>query len=590
MHGQTEMKLTALYERLSRDDDLAGDSSSIQTQKALLEEYVKRNGLTPFVHYTDDGWSGGNFTRPSWQRMIADIESGKIGTVVVKDMSRVGREYLQTGYYTEIFFPRHNVRFIAISNNIDSNDRSSGEIAPFLNIMNDYYLRDCSRKLSQAYQVKGKAGKPTTNFAIYGYKKDPNDKNKRIIDEEAASVVRRIFHLAANGYGPDAIATILRREKVEAPSYYLNKHGIRVWHNRSEAQAYDWSGSGVAEMLKKQEYLGHTVNFRSFKKHYKDEKRILRPEDEWLIFKNTHEPIIDEATWNLVQEVRKTKHRYNLHGEPHILTGLVFCPDCGKPMHNHRCSKKGSNTELKYERYECSSYNKSMRRSVRLCTTHSIDAKDLETIVLDAIRTISRYAIENPDEFRKKVLELCSARQKDEAKESEDRLSRLNKRQDELNMLIRKLYESYAFSVIPEDQFNQMMRAYADELSELKPEIEAAEKEVKTNCEDDQRAERFLEIVLRYTDMQELTGEMLYSYVDRIYVHMKDRSSGICKQVVDIHFKFIGQFPIPALDPLPEEIAAAEAASEEKRKKKAAKAHEKYLRRKQRKQDALRSA
>ena len=587
MHGQTDIKLTALYERLSRDDELAGDSSSIQTQKILLEEYATKHGFLPFKHYTDDGWSGGNFERPNWNQMIKDIESGKVGTVIVKDMSRVGREYLKTGYFTEIFFPQHDVRFIAISNNIDSNDSNSGEIAPFLNIMNDFYLRDCSRKLSQAYQVKGKAGKPTTNFPIYGYKRDPSDKNKRVIDDEAAAVVRRIFHLAANGYGPDRIATLLRNEKVEAPSYYLNKHGIRVWRKRSESQAYDWSGSGIAEMLKKPEYLGHTVNFRSYKKHYKDEKRFMHPEKDWLIFKNTHEPIIDEATWNLVQEVRKTKHRYNLHGEPHILTGLVYCPDCGKPMHNHRCSKKSSNTELKYERYECSSYNKSMRRSVRLCTTHSISAQVLEEFALEAIHIVSKYAIENPDAFRAKVQEIHSSRQDEVLKETQYRLKRLTDRRDELNMLVRKLYEAYAHGKIPEEQFDHVMASYSKELTDIKPEIAEAEKESARCLEDANRANQFLDVVHRFSDFSELTGEMLHSYVERIYVHAKERAPGSCRQVIDIHFRFIGQFPIPAVDPTPEEVAAQEAAAEENRRKKAIKSHEKYVRWKAKKKARL---
>ena len=309
MHGPTEIKSTALYERLSRDDELAGDSSSIQTQKALLEDYARQHGFVPFAHYTDDGWSGGNFDRPRWKDLVSDIEAGRIGTVIVKDMSRVGREYLQTGYYTEVFFPQNEVRFIAVSNGIDSIDRGSGEIAPFINIMNDFYLRDCSRKMTQAYQVKGKSGKRITNIPIYVYKKDPSDKNKWIIDEEVAPVVRHMFQLAANGYGPGKIATIFHKEKIEAPGYYMSSRGYNKIHKPDETKRYDWMASSIGTMLSKPEYIGHTVNFRSCKKHYKDKKRTFRAPEDWMIFENTHEAIVDEATWNAVQEIRKTKRR-----------------------------------------------------------------------------------------------------------------------------------------------------------------------------------------------------------------------------------------------------------------------------------------
>lgn len=558
MHGPTEIKSTALYERLSRDDELAGDSSSIQTQKALLEDYAKQHGFVPFAHYTDDGWSGGNFTRPDWQRMIADIEAGRIGTVIVKDMSRVGREYLQTGYYTEVFFPQNEVRFIAVSNGIDSVDRGSGEIAPFINIMNDFYLRDCSRKMTQAYQVKGKSGKRITNIPIYGYKKDPADKNKWIIDEEAASVVRRMFQLAANGYGPGKIATIFTRERIEAPGYYMSHHHYKKLHAVDETRRYDWLASTVGSMLSKPEYLGHTVNFRSCKKHYKDKKRTWRAPEDWLIFENTHEPIVDEATWNTVQEIRKTKRRYNHYGEPNILTGLVYCPDCGKPMYEHHCRKASNQQILKYDRYECSTYSQMVKRNKNLCISHSISRQSLTEIVLDAIRLVGRYAIENPQEFRRKVQEQFSVQQQAEIREIGQRVKRLTRRREEINTLIKKLYESYAFGMIPEEQFTRMMADYTKELSEVKAQITADEQTMATYREDADRADQFLAVVKQFTDFTELTGEMLNAYVERIYVHTRDRSSGYCTQQIDIHFRFIGHFPVPIPEPTPEELTAVE--------------------------------
>ena len=558
MHGPTETKLTALYERLSRDDDLIGDSSSIQTQKTLLEEYAQQHGFVPFAHYTDDGFSGGSFDRPSWKRMISDIEAGRIGTVIVKDMSRVGREYLQTGYYTEVFFPQNDVRFIAVSNGIDSVDRGSGEIAPFINIMNDFYLRDCSRKMTQAYQVKGKSGRRITNIPIYGYRKDLSDKTKWVVDEEAAAVVRRMFRLAANGYGPGKIATIFHREKIEAPGYYMASRGYNKIHKPDESKRYDWLASTVGAMLSKPEYLGHTVNFRSCKKHYKDKKRTWRAREDWLVFENTHEPIIDSATWNTVQEIRKTKRRYNSYGEPNILTGLVFCPDCGKPMYEHRNSRSGR-SGICDDRYECSTYNKMIKRSKRLCTSHSISRKSLTEIVLDAIRIVARYAIENPKEFRRRVREQFSVRQQTEMKELGQRMKRLTRRQEEVNTLIRKLYESYAFDLIPEEQFTRMMADYAQELSEVKAQVTQDEQVLATYREDADRADQFLEVVHRFTDFTELTGEMLNAYVERIYVHGRDRGSGYCHQRIDIHFRFIGHFPVPVPEPTPEELAAEEA-------------------------------
>lgn len=323
---QTELKATALYERLSRDDDLLGDSNSILNQKQYLESYAAQQGYTNIVHYTDDGWSGGNFERPGWKQMIADIEAGKICRVIVKDMSRAGRDYLQTGFYTEVFFRQHGVHFIAVANNIDSNDASSSEFAPFLNIMNEWYLRDQSRKVSAAYKIKGTSGKPVTSQPIYGFKQDPDDKDHWLVDEEAAQVIRRIFRMSIEGHGPYEISQILTRDRVECPGYYLAVRGRGTRKNRTDmSRPYDWYPNSVANILAKQEYMGHTVNFRTGKKHYKDKRTPNDPKD-WLIFENTHEAIVDSETWHLAQQVRKTVRRTDTTGEANPLTGLVFVP------------------------------------------------------------------------------------------------------------------------------------------------------------------------------------------------------------------------------------------------------------------------
>ena len=318
---QTESKITALYERLSRDDDNAGDSNSIVNQKKYLESYAQQRGYTNCRHYTDDGWSGGNFERPAWKQLVADIEAGKVAHVIVKDMSRAGRDYLQTGFYTEVFFRQHGVHFVAIANSVDSDDQNSNEFAPFLNIMNEWYLRDLSRKQKTAIRVKGESGKPTTNCAIYGYKKDPENKYHWLIDEEAAAVVRRIFRLTIEGKGPYDIARILFEDKVETPAVYFGKQGKGIWKSKEEfSNPYNWSGYVVGQILSKPEYMGHTVNFRSHKQSYKDKNAVMNPKEDWLIFEDTHEAIVDRETWELAQKLRKTPKRIDTLGEANPLT------------------------------------------------------------------------------------------------------------------------------------------------------------------------------------------------------------------------------------------------------------------------------
>ena len=331
-----ENKITALYERLSKDDDLLGESNSIINQKAMLENYAKQNGFANFRHYTDDGYSGGNFERPAWKQLVADIQAGLISTVIVKDMSRVGRDYLQTGFYTEVLFKQQGVRFIAVSNGVDSTNEASSEFAPFLNIMNEWYLRDCSRKIRASYKVRGNAGKHTTNNQPYGYKKSPEDKNQWIIDEEVAPNVRRIYQLCIEGYGVCQIAKILREDKIETPSYYWGSRGIGNWKTRYCAdRPYDWTGTTVADILQRIEYMGHTVNFRTHSSDYKERKLIKHPKEDWKIFENTHEAIIDKDTWELAQKLRKTPRRHDFAETPNPLTGVLFCADCGAKLYNN---------------------------------------------------------------------------------------------------------------------------------------------------------------------------------------------------------------------------------------------------------------
>ena len=382
---QTEEKIAALYERLSRDDDVAGDSNSILNQKRYLESFAKQRGYTNIVHYTDDGWSGGNFERPGWKRLVADIEAGKVAHLLCKDLSRIGRNYLQTGFYTEIMFRQYGVHFIAVANNIDSDEQESSEFAPFLNIMNEWYLRDQSKKVAAAYRVKGKAGKPTSNSAIYGYKKDPEDKDHWLVDEEAAAVVRRIFRLAVEGHGPYEISKMLTAEKVECPGYYLAKKRAKKKKQGKKSgtsmldknRPYDWYGNTVSTLLERPEYMGHTVNFRSSKKSYRD-KRVKNAPEDWLIFENTHEAIVDPETWQLAQQVKRTVRRTDTTGVANPFTGLVFCADCGAKMYNHRGRHTRSDgREYGSDTYNCSTYCLTIERETKQCFSHNVSTKAL---------------------------------------------------------------------------------------------------------------------------------------------------------------------------------------------------------------------
>ena len=565
--GQTE-KITALYERLSRDDEAAGDSNSIVNQKMLLESYAAQHGFPNCVHYTDDGWSGGNFERPDWKRMIADIEAGKIGCVIAKDMSRIGRDYLQTGFYTEVLFREKGVRFIAIGNSVDSADRNTSEFAPFLNIMNEWYLRDCSRKQCAAYQARGNAGKPTTNHAIYGYRKDPADKHHWLIDEDAAAVVRRIFHLSMEGHGPHEIASILRDDKIERPSVYMGKRGQGTQRNSyDDSRPYDWSGTTVSNILAKPEYMGHTINFRSYKESYKDKHAIKRPPEEWTVFENTHEAIVDPETWKLAQQIRKTVKRTDTTGEANPLTGLLYCADCGAKMYNHRgraqAHKENRGKDpvsglYPYDHYDCSTYALTFQHSQVECFGHYISTKALRALILDTIRTVSAYAISNEAEFIEKVRAASEVRQVQAAKDLKRKLNKERKRSAELDGLIKKLYESYATEKISEKRFELLSGEYEREQEALEASISKAQVELDTFEADTAKVDQFLTLAKKYTDFSVLTTPMIYEFVDKILVHAPDRSTGDRTQEVDIYLKFIGKFDVPLPEPTPEELAEME--------------------------------
>ena len=546
-----------------------------------MEGYAAQHGFLNCVHYTDDGWSGGNFDRPSWKQLVADVEAGKVGTVLVKDMSRIGRDYLQTGYFTEVLFRQHDVRFIAIANNVDSDDPGSNEFTPFMNIMNEWYLRDQSRKVRAAVQLKGRSGKPITTNAPYGYKKDPEDHNHWLIDEEAAAVVRHIFHLSIEGHGPYEIANILMHEKVETPGYYFSKRsGDTGQCNSSPEHRYDWHGGTVLNILSKQEYMGHTVNFRTRKVSYKSKKKVDNPPEEWMIFENTHEAIVDADTWHLAQHEKGTKTRIDSVGLANPLTGLMFCADCGAKMYNsrHRNERNNDASGLHFDTYNCSTYSNTRIRETRICSNHHISTQAVRTLLLEAIRKIAQYAIADPKSFAQQIRAEAQIQDEAAAKELKRRLARDRKRCAELDGLFQKLYESYATGKITEKRFDMMAANYETEQTELEQRIADGQLELDTYMQDEDRIDKFLDLTKRYTDFSELTTPMIKEFVEKIVVHAPDRSTGQRTQQVGIYFKFIGQFSIPEET---EQLSPEEQIARDELEAKRAEYRRKYQRRKE---------
>ena len=530
----------------------------------MLEDYAARNGFTNVRHFSDDGYSGTNFNRPAWKEMIAEIEAGNVAAVLAKDLSRVGREYLQTGFYTDVFFREKGVRFIAIANNIDSANSDSAEFAPFLNIMSEWYARDNSRKLKAAFRAKGKSGKRTTNKAVYGFLKDPNDKTKWIVDEEAAVIIRRIFQMTLDGMGPGKIAAALRSEGVLRPGYHMAKIGVgdHQWH--SEEHNTEWSSSTVRKIVARAEYAGHTVNLRTAKENFKDKKINWKPKEEWLIFENTHPAIVEQDVWDTAQKCRTVKRRTNTFGEANPLTGLLYCADCGRRMYNHRCgphvtkdkhSKNGYSNKKGNDAYCCSMYY--IHRQD--CSMHYINTESVRALILEAIRRATVFARNNEAEFVRIIREASAIRQGETVKNHKRQIAKNEKRIAELDALFRKTYEDFSAGLLTEKRFGQLSNAYEEEAAALEKQTAQFQAELAQYDSDGLRADHFLELARRYTDFTELTAHMLHEYIDKVIVHEADRSSGRREQRVDVHLNFIGQFEPPA------EAAADDSQGEDKR-------------------------
>ena len=565
-------RITALYERLSRDDDLAGDSNSIVNQKKMLEDYAKNNGYTNTVHFTDDGFSGGSFERPGWKQMLSRIENGDIGTVIVKDMSRVGRDYLQVGFYTEVFFREKGVRFIAVSNGVDSTNNTSSEFAPFLNIMNEWYLRDCSRKITAVLRAKGKEGKPITSNPPYGYVKSPDDKNLWLVDEEAAEVVRKIFRLTVEGMGPYQIAKRLMEEKVEKPSYYQATRQRGNYQTMCDFETpYNWTGGSVVRILERPEYMGDTVNFRSHKESYKDKKAVKNSSEDILIFQDTHEVIIDRRTWYLVQELRKTVRRVDTSGEGSLLTGKLYCADCGGKMHYRRGTTRAGrdwrgipNGEVQHTSagFNCSTYNRSRKQYKQVCCSHSIKEDTAKQLILETIRYALKSVRMDEAAFIKSMRSASQVRDKGEVKRLKSDLAKKEKRFADLDLLIKKVYEDNAMGKLPDRRYEMLSSDYEKEQQELEVFIKEIQEKLTQFEEDADRTEEFLSLVHKYTDIQELTPAIVNEFVDKVLVHKIEKTDGDRVQEIEIFLNYIGKVELPA-----QELSEEEMAEEEKKRK-----------------------
>ena len=550
------IKITALYERLSRDDELQGESNSITNQKHFLEDYARKNGFVNIRHFTDDGVSGTTFDREGFQSMIAEVEAGNVAVIIVKDMSRFGRDYLKVGFYTEVMFKEKGVRFIAINNGIDSSNQQDSDCTPFLNIMNEWYARDSSRKIQAIFKARMQEGKRVSPSVPYGYRRDPDDKQHLIIDPEPAAVVRRIFKLVLEGNGVNRIADILYADKILIPSAYAEKYYPENQHSKSFHDPIRWTNQTIIHILEKREYMGHTVLGKTISESYKTKKRRKATEDELMIFENTHEAIIDEETWNNVQRLIETKRRPKKNGAPPCrLSGLLYCADCGSKL-SHRY-----NSRNKYDAdnsYGCSSY----RQYTRNCTMHYIRVSVVEKLILETIREVSAYALSNEKEFVKKVREASDVQQEATMKEYRRRLGKAKRRHEELDDLVKKLYESFATGKIPEKHFDRLLSGYDNEQTTLEAEMQELQTGLDRYGADSVRADRFLELVKRYTDFSELTTPMLNEFIEKVVVHEADKSTGDRVQKVDIYLNFIGAFTVPKM----EAALTAEQEAREQRK------------------------
>jgi len=525
--------ITALYCRLSVDDNgIEGESNSIKNQRDILGQYAKQHGYRNIEYYIDDGYSGTNFNRPDFQRMMSDVDEGKVKTIIVKDMSRLGRDYLKVGYLTEFTFAEKDIHFIAINDNVDSENGSDNELIPFKNVFNEWLARDTSKKIRAVMKNKGESGKPLTNTPPLGYMKDPNDKNKWLIDERCAPTIREIFRLCVNGYNALAIAKILTEKGYDTPKAFYLKQGRNMYRNDTTAP-YFWHRSTVYKILRNPNYIGHLVNFKTTRKSYKNKRFIYRDLSEWKIIENHHEAIIDKETFEMVQELTKVKRVVcNRYEDINIFAGLLYCSDCGSPINLKRVAKNRN-----YDYYLCRRYNKARQST---CTQHSIVKKTLEKLVLTDLRRVLAETKTHEKEFVEKYRK-CSAKEMSKIQAlSRTKLVKAENRVTEINNVIAKLYEDNVLGKISEERFDLLAKKYETEQAELKTQISELKDALSVAADEEKNIQEFLKVVKSYTEIEELTPEILNSFIDRIYINDRTIVDGVRRQEIRIVYKFIG--------------------------------------------------
>ena len=570
MAKKKEHRYVALYERLSHDDELQGESNSISNQKRILEDYALSHGMTSFRHFTDDGISGIRFDRPGFQSMIDEVRAGNVEACVIKDMSRFGRDYLQVGTYMEVL-RKNDTRLIALNDNVDTL-KGDDEFTPFRNIMNEWYARDTSKKVRSAFQAKNLAGKHTSSSVPYGYLKSEQDKDQWVIDPVAAPIVKRIFQMTMEGKGPYQIAQILSDEHIEIPAYHHQKLGIGLWKSREIKGPYNWGSSTIVHMLENPSYLGHTCNFKT-RKHFKDKKSHYVDQDQWTIIENTHEPIIDQETYDNVQRLRKNIRRYpDGWGEAHPLGGLLYCADCGGKMYVHR-----TNNGKRIPQFTCAEYGK-IPVGTRCKTQHRVNADVVMTLIKETLREIIQFSKEDEEEFVKIVRKAVSSQQTSEVSEQKERLEQCRKRSQELDVLLCKIYEDNALGKLPDKRYAVLESQYTAEQEALDSEITNLQNLISGEESSPLSAGKFIALVKRYQDFEELTNVMLNEFIYKILVHEREiKNRPDSPQTIEIYFNFIGKFEMPREEhvPTPEEIELAERKERIRQQR-----HDAYMRRK----------
>lgn len=546
-------KITALYSRLSHDDGLQGDSNSILNQKAMLLEYAKRNRLPNPTHFIDDGWSGTSFERPSFTEMMGLVNEGKVGTIVVKDMSRLGRDYLRVGMYTDIIFPEKDVHFIAINDGVDSKNSTGNDFTPIRNLFNEFHARDTAKKVKDAMTVRGNSGKYLCTSPPYGFLRDPGYKNKWIVDDDAAKVIRRIYDLCIDGKGTSQIARILWKDKVQTPSAHFHSIGVKSRHKPS-ADPYCWKDCTIEGILGRMEYLGCMVNFKHSKKSYKSKRSYPNDPDKWVIFEDAHPAIIEKAQWERVQELRQHKRRLTKSGRAGLFSGLVYCADCGAKLHFATCkSFDGSQ-----DHYRCSNYKSAMGQ----CSAHFIREVVLRDIVLEHIQRTLRYIQQFEASFVRLKYEQSFEDRRRELVEMKREIVRANRRIGELDTLFKRLYEDHVARKLSDERFASMSSDYETEQRQLKADVMQMEADIAKGEEVTADFQAFLANIRKYTDISELTPTILNEFISRIEIHASDKSSGKRTQRIDIYYNAVGVVNIPTAEEL-ESLKAARAVPKE---------------------------